>query len=64
MSVNNHLKRQWTDCSNQKTQNGKLDNKRKAYNMLPTRDPLQSEERTQTEGKEGKKILHVNGNDS
>ena len=27
----------------------------KAYNMLPTRDPLQGEEHTQTEGKEVEK---------
>ena len=29
---------QWTECSNQKTQNGKLDKKAKTFNLLPTRD--------------------------
>ena len=39
-----YLKSQWTKCSNQKTQSGRLDrkeeNKTRDYNMLPTRDPL------------------------
>ena len=38
-----------------KTQNGKLDNKRKAYNVLPSRDPLQGEEHKQIEGKKVEK---------
>ena len=36
----NYLKYQWTKCSNQKTDCGRLDKKIVAYNMLPTRDPL------------------------
>ena len=38
VSINNHLKRQWTECSNQKTQSGRLDKKAKTFNLLPTRD--------------------------
>ena len=33
-----HLKFQWTECSNQKTQSGRLHKKARAYNMLSTRD--------------------------
>ena len=32
----NYFKYQWTECSNQKTQSGKLDKKLRAYNALPT----------------------------
>ena len=38
ISINNHLKCQWTECSRQKTQSGRLDKKAKAYNLLSTRD--------------------------
>ena len=50
LSINNYyLKCQWTNCSNQKTQSGRLDKKTRAYNMLPTRDPLQGKGHTQME---------------
>ena len=38
MSINNYLKCQWTECSNQKTQSGRLHKKAKTYNLLSTRD--------------------------
>ena len=34
---NNYLKCQWNECSKQKTQSGRLDEKTRAYSMLPTR---------------------------
>ena len=37
--INNYLKYQWTECSNQKIYSGRLDKKIRAYNTLPTRDP-------------------------
>ena len=38
ISINNHLKCQWTECSNQKTQSGRLDKKAKTFTLLPARD--------------------------
>ena len=40
ISNNNFLKCQWTKYSNQKTHSGRLDKRKRAYNMLPIRDPL------------------------
>ena len=36
--INNYLKCQWIKCTNQETHSGRLDNKTRVYNMLPTRD--------------------------
>ena len=38
--INNYFKCQWTKNIDQKTQSGRLDNKTRTYNMLPTGDPL------------------------
>ena len=38
--ISNYFKCQWTKCSDQKTESGRLDNKTRTYSMLPTRDPL------------------------
>ena len=38
VSISNHIKCQWTKCSNQKTQSGRLDKKAKTYNLLSTRN--------------------------
>ena len=40
-----------------KRYSGRLDNKTRAYNMLPTRDPLQSKGHTQIESEEMKKDI-------
>ena len=39
VSINNHLKCQWTKCSNQTTQNGRMDKKAKTYSLLSKKDP-------------------------
>ena len=38
ISINNHLKCQWTECYNQKTQSSRLDKKAKTFNLLPKRN--------------------------
>ena len=47
--ISNYLKCQWAKCSDQNTQSCRLDNKTRAYNMLPIRDPLQGKAHTQIE---------------
>ena len=40
--INNYLKGQQTKCSNPESKSGRLDEKKiRAYDMLPTKDPLQ-----------------------
>ena len=40
MYINNYFKCKWIKCSNQKTQTGWMDTRRKHIYMLPTRNPI------------------------
>ena len=52
--ISTYFKCQWTECSYQKTQSGRLDKKTRSYNMLLKRVSLQDKRHTQieTEGME------------
>ena len=62
----NYLKAKWTECPNRKTQGERLDLKKKkkrAYNMLSTRDSPQGKDTYKWKIRGWKKIFHANGQD-
>ena len=62
-SINNHLKHQWTECSNQNTQSGRLDKKAKKLQTAVYKK-LTLEQRTHKLKVGGwEKVFHANGKD-
>ena len=63
ISINSYLKCQWTECSNQKTQNGRLNEKKQGPTNAAYKRPTfgQRTHRFKVTGWE--KIFHANRND-
>lgn len=47
--INKHPKSKWTELTNKKAQNSRLDKKAKPSHMLPLRDPSQLQGQIQTQ---------------
>ena len=62
-SIHYHLKCQWTEGSNQKTQNGRLDNKLETFNLLPEEAHSWAKDTCRLKMRWWEKIFHGNGQD-